>query len=438
MNKDIAQFALEASLKYGAQSTRVCYNETEQSSVSVLNDSIDRIHHSMGSSLYIQLYVDGRYGSFSTNRLEKSELNTFITKSIEATRLLAKDMCRVLPDKILYFKGVPKELKQFDSQYENIDPELKKQIALANAAEVYNTDKKLISVSCDFEDTMESVFMMDSQGFNGESRQTLYTISAECSVRDYDEKRPEAFWYDSAMNFTQLQKKGYGKKALSRALSYIGSQKMKSGKYNIVLENTISSRMISPIISALNGSSIQQMNSFLIDSKGKKIFPESMTLLDKPHKIGAMGARFFDSEGIATKPYAIIENGVVMTYYLNTYYAKKLNTAPTIEGPSVPILTSTSKEKYSLSNILNVVDKGIFVTGFNGGNFNSATGDFSYGIQGFYFEKGEIIHPVSEMNMTGNLITLWNNLICAGNDPRGCAKWLIPTIAFNNVDISGK
>ncbi|MDO4756117.1 MAG: metallopeptidase TldD-related protein, partial [Parabacteroides sp.] len=83
------------------------------------------------------------------------------------------------------------------------------------------------------------------------------------------------------------------------------------------------------------------------------------------------------------------------------------------------------------------VNKGILITGFNGGNCNSSTGDFSYGIEGFLIEKGKLTQPISEMNVTGNMITLWNNLIEVGNDPRLFSSWQIPGLLFDNVDFSG-
>lgn len=81
---------------------------------------------------------------------------------------------------------------------------------------------------------------------------------------------------------------------------------------------------------------------------------------------------------------------------------------------------------------------GILVTGFNGGNCNGATGDFSYGIEGFLFSGGTIIHPVREMNITGNVVSLWNNLAAVGKDPLKWAKWQIPSLAFENINFNGK
>jgi PmbA protein len=210
----------------------------------------------------------------------------------------------------------------------------------------------------------------------------------------------------------------------------------------MVLENTVSSRMVAPIISALNGAAIQQNNSFLRGKLGERLFSPYFQLFDTPHLYGANGSRYFDGEGIATKPMNIIENGVVNSYYINTYFSGKLDMPVTIEGPSVPSCkysesVNSVRESTSLEGILKKCDKGIFITGFNGGNSNSSTGDFSFGVQGFYFENGDIIHPIKEMNITGNIITLWNNIIEIGTDPRESSRWLIPTLAFESVNFSG-
>ena len=93
-------------------------------------------------------------------------------------------------------------------------------------------------------------------------------------------------------------------------------------------------------------------------------------------------------------------------------------------------------EAIGKEELMRIVGDGILVTGFNGGNSNSATGDFSFGVEGFLFKDGKIVHPVREMLITGNLLTLWNNLLAAGNDARFCKSKLIPTLAFGNVDFS--
>lgn len=440
--KEIANKALEMALKQGCSQARITLSANTQSSYSVRDNKIDKIHQAKGSSLYIQLFNQGKYGSFSTNRTEEGELEKFIKNGSEATLLLTPDICRSLPDKSLYFIGETPDLGQRDKTIEHIDPSSKSRIAFECAAEIYNSDSRIISVNSEYGDIDDYTYIVDSQGFEGESKQTSFSLSCECSVKGNGDSRPEGWWYENSLYFDKLLKTGVGSEAFNRALSMLSPGKLKSGKYNMVLENTISSRVVAPIISALSGAAIQQNNSFLKGKLGKKVFQETFQLYDNPHLMGAFGSRYFDGEGIATKPMAIIESGIINTYFINTYYSKKLNIPLTIEGPSVPICKYASSydqiaPKKDLDQILKECGTGIFVTGFNGGNSNSSTGDYSFGVQGFYFENGIIVHPVKEMNITGNLITLWNHFIAAGTDPRGTGRWLIPTLAFESVNFSG-
>lgn len=440
--KEVAQRALEIAMREGCRDVRVGSDMLIQSSFSVRNDNLDRLHQSTGSSLYLQLYVDGRYGYYSTNRTEERELKAFIKNAVEATRLISYDPDRVLPPKELYFKGKEFDLNQFDSSYDSVSPEVKKDIAFACAAEMFGKDKRVVSVNCEYGDSLEYYYMADTGGFEGEMKQTLFTISSECSVKDRGDARPEAWWYESSLMFDSLIREGTGRTAMERALSRLNPKKMKSGKYNMVIENTVASRVISPIISALNGSAIQQKNSFLEGKLGSRLFPENLYFMDRPHIVGAEGSRFYDGEGIATKNINIIEAGVVNTYFINSYNSRKLGMPVTIEGPSV--LSCSLGENFpsgitvnGVNEILTKMERGILVTGFNGGNTNSSSGDFSFGVQGFYFENGKVLHPIKEMNVTGNIISLWNSVAEIGDDPRNTSRWLIPTLAFESVNFNG-
>jgi PmbA protein len=184
--------------------------------------------------------------------------------------------------------------------------------------------------------------------------------------------------------------------------------------------------------------------SFLDGSMGQRVFPEELTMMDMPREHGKNGSRLYDSEGVATVNAPIIENGEVKQYFVNTYNSLKMGISPTVEDASRPYLlpfikgrtlTDTEKE-VSLKDILQLCGNGILVTGFNGGNSNPATGDFSFGIEGFAFSKGKITHPVREMLITGNLIELWNGLIAAGSDMRPSVRWQIGSLAFEKVSFS--
>ena len=438
LNKNIADRALETAIKMGCSASRIVLNYNSNSCYTVRNDKLDRLQQATSSSLYIQIFVEGRYGSFSTNRMNEAELRIFIKKAIEATKLLAPDICRTLPLKELYYTGNKEDLFQYDSSIQSTDPLAKRDIAFKCASEVYGRDKRVLSVNSDYSDSEDCTYIIDSQGFAQESSETIFTVTTECSVKDDSDARPEGWWFHSSIFFDDLQKSGIGERALERALSRLSPQKMRSGIYNVVLENTVSNRVVAPIISALNGAALQQNNSFLKDKLGERLFPDALNLFDTPHIKRMFGARYFDGEGIATKPIDIIKDGVINTYFINTYYSNKLQIPVTIEGPSIlQCKLSSCKEGGDLKEILREVGTGVFITGFNGGNSNSSTGDFSFGINGFYFENGEIMYPVKEMNITGNLISLWNNVIAIGNDPMDTGRWRIPTLAFENANLSG-
>jgi PmbA protein len=229
-------------------------------------------------------------------------------------------------------------------------------------------------------------------------------------------------------------KDNVGRKAYERTLQKLGQTKIDSGRYLMLLDNTQSSSLLSPILYAMNGFALHQKNSFLINKLNEKIISAKVTVIDEPHIKGAFGARMFDREGVATVKRNLIEKGVLKTYFIDTYNAAKLNMEPTVSSSSIVNFDLGTR---SHEQILASIDKGIWVTGFNGGNSNSSTGDFSFGIEGFLIEKGKLSKPVNEMNITGNLLTLWNNILEIGNDPRLNSSIRVPSLLFKDVDFSG-
>lgn len=433
-NKKLAQWAMEFALKNGCQASRVTIYNGTNSSFEIRDMKIDRLTQASESSLVIHLFVDGRYGSFSTNRLDKGELEKFIRNGIDSTRYLAEDKARTLPDPALYYKGEGGGLGLYDSKFDSIQPDDKKDLAMNVCGEIMDKDPRIISSTSSYGDEKSFSYMVASNGFEGENATSAYTLVASASIRGEGDARPESYWYESSLFYDSLIKDGIGAKALERVIQKLGQKKVASGKYTMVVDNMNSSRLLSPIISAIYGSSIQQKNSFLLDKLNQKVIGDNITIIDEPHIQKARGARYFDGEGVATKRLPVFENGVLKTYYIDIYNANKLATAPTISGPSILTMQMGNRD---VEGLIASVNKGILVTGFNGGNSNSSTGDFSYGVEGFVIENGKLTQPISEMNITGNMLTLWSNLVEAGNDFRDLSSWRIPSLVFDGVDFSG-
>ncbi|HOI78687.1 MAG TPA: TldD/PmbA family protein [Petrimonas sp.] len=433
-NKKLAQWAMDCALKNGCQEAKVSLYSGSNTSFELRDAQMDKLQQASESRMSLFLYVDGRYGTYSTNRLDKKELESFIRNGVESTRYLAEDEARVLPDASRYYKGGKPDLQLLDPQFSAVNPDNKVALAQAIAEEALGKDPRIISVESSYGDGDGFSYQITSNGFEGETQQSWYSLSASVAVKGEGEARPSSYWYESSLYLDKLVKEGVGQKALERTLQKIGQKKTKSGRYTMVVDPMNSGQLLRPMLSAIFGSALQQKNSFLLDKLGQKVGSDKFTLLDEPHLIGASGARYFDSEGVATERRSVFDKGVLKTYYIDTYNAKKMDVDPTVANPSILVMQLGNKD---LNGLISDVAHGILVTGFNGGNSNSSTGDFSYGIEGFLIEKGKLTLPLSEMNVTGNMITLWNSLAETGNDPRLNSSWRIPSLVFEGVDFSG-
>ena len=319
----------------------------------------------------------------------------------------------------------------------------------------------LISEEGEYSDSIFDSLVLDSNGLRCRHTETSFEYGVEVTVQDPEGNRFSSYWWDAAPKLKDLRIDGCGEVAFRRAMAQIGPVKVESGKYSMVIDSEVASRLITPVLNALGGYSLQQKNSFMLDSLGKKVFPEWLNIWDRPASVGETGSRLFDSEGVATRETPIVEKGVVKEYFVNTYMSRKMGVAPTVEDATRPVVLpcvapslmsvaepatksvaepveapAETPETFGKEEMMRLLGEGILVTGFNGGNSNSATGDFSFGVEGFLFKDGKIVHPVREMLITGNLLTLWNSLLAAGNDARFCKSKLIPTLAFGNVDFS--
>lgn len=432
--KELAHWALNTALNKGCKEVRVSVYSGSNTDFEVRDKQLDKLQQTSENQMTLHLFVDGRYGSFSTNRMEKSELERFIAHAVESVRYLALDENRRLPSLDWCYRGGEADLDVYDQTLKNLQPDEKLRLAHAAADEILGVDKRILSVQSSYSDAESFVYQIASNGFEGENAVSYFSLMVSVSVKGEGDARPESYWYDQALFFDDLKKEGIGKKALERTLSRIGQQKTFSGSYRMLVDNLNSVRLLSPVFSALNGSALQQNNSFLLGKKGQKIFSEKLTLVDDPHVPRSFGARYFDNEGLATRKRHVFDKGVLKTYFVDTYHAGKMGIQPTVGGPSHLILEMGSR---SMEQMVASTEKGILVTGFNGGNCNSSSGDFSFGIEGFLIENGSFVHPVSGMNITGNMLTLWNSLIEVGNDPRRNNAYQIPTLMFDGVDFSG-
>jgi len=429
----LAEEVIAFALKNGAQQVSVAIEDSRGNDIEIRNRQIDRLTESNRNGLTLRLFVDKKYSVHSTNRLKKDELYKFTEEAIAATRFLAEDEYRALPEPELYYKGGGQDPCIFDTSLESVEAKKKIDLAFLIHDEAWGKDESIISVSSFYSDSISGGVMVTSNGFKGDIARTDISVYATVSVKD-DQSRPSDYWFESGLFFDKLEKTGIGQKALERTLRKKGARKIKSGKYPMILENRIATNLLSPVFSALNGYSIYQKQSFLAGKAGKQVASDILMIDDDPTLKSEPGSRLFDEEGLAAVKRPVIENGILRNYYIDTYYGKKLGMKPTSGSTSNIIFKGGDKD---LAGLIASLKKGILITGFNGGNCNGSTGDFSYGIEGFYIEGGKVINPVNEMNITGNMNDLWFRLAETGNDFMKGTSVKVPSLLIDAVDFSG-
>ncbi|UCD94561.1 MAG: TldD/PmbA family protein, partial [Candidatus Zixiibacteriota bacterium] len=327
------------------------------------------------------------------------------------------------------------DLQTFDGSYDSFTSKERVDIARAVEQAARSRSDKVITCTAGFSDSMYESVKVHSNGFEGSSRGTVFSAGAEATVHGEGEGRPSDWdWRTYRFRKEMVSADALGQGAVDRALAKVGQSKMASGIYDLVIENRAASRLLSSILSPMRASSIQQKRSFLDGKLGEKIASEKMTMIDDPFIISGFGSRLYDGEGMATRRRVMIDKGVLKSYYVDCYYGRKLGMEPTISSPTNMVFEYGDK---SLEQLVAQMKRGILVTSFIGGNSNSTTGDFSVGIIGTYVEDGKRVKPVNEMNISGNLTEVLNQLVEMGNDPWVHSSWRRPSMYFRDVQFSG-
>ena len=441
MSKNLLEQAkqmVQLAQKKGAQGVRVSLNRSRNSQVEWRDGKLDRLRESTQMGMGVTLFADGRYSSNSTSDLRPAAVEKFFADILATTRILAADAHRKLPDPARYTGMHKGDLQIHDEAgMAAVKPEDRRKTAkaLEKAARSVEGADKIISVTTSCSDTLSESALVCSNGMEGQRKSTYFSAFAETSVKDKGDRRPEGWWYDAARYRADLlDVESLGKEATRRALAMVGSKSEKSDDYACVVENVVAARLLYWLMSPLSGQAIQQKRSIFEKKVGDQVGSPLLTLIDDPFVPKGMGSRTYDGEGMATKKRPIFEKGILKTHMLDTYYASKLGKEPTTGSNSNLVFEYGEKD---LAGLLAVMGTGILVTGFSGGNSNSATGDFSVGIRGHWVENGKIVRAISEMNLAGNHLKFWTKLAELGRDARKSSSWRCPSLRFEPVQFSG-
>lgn len=453
----IADRSVALAIEAGASAVQVTLDKARTEIYALLDGELDNIRQTGDRALTFKVYADGRYGVFSTNRLEESSIRDLLVKAVQNVRMLAPDRFRKLPAK----EDTANDAVRGDEMglvwygYDTVTADEK--LAMAKNVSVFaefreaapDRNWKVVSEEVEYNNTLTDTYLTNSDGIHCRHTETSFEVCTQVTVEDNAGDKYSGFWWDYSISPEKVRASDCGHKAVMQAVSQIGPVNADGGRHVMVVSNRIAGRLLQPVLDALGGRAIQQKSSFLTDSLGKQIFSKGLNIMDMPREKGKCGAILFEQDGRACLNREIITDGVVMEYFISTYMSGKLDMPATSECANRPVVkpfisselvegqdNASVPSSIGEAEILGLCGSGILVTDFNGGNCNAATGDFSYGVEGLLFENGKVTAPICNMLITGNIVELWNNLIAAGNDPLDGMSRQVPTVAFKDVNFS--
>lgn len=397
-------------------------------------NQLEKVQEDATRSLSVALYVDGRYSTHVTHDLEPERLKAFLEEAVALTRHLQPDPHRQIPDPKLYEGRSTEDLDLVDPQLSSLDRE-DREAWCREMAEAASKHESVISATSQVADTYGTLARVTSNGFAGTATSTAVVLSTAVTIREGDTKRPEDHYFIAGTHREGLPGPAdVGRIALERVLERRGAAKIDSTKTTMIVHPEAAAMLFARSIGALTGGAVQQRRSYLADKKGERIASDVLTVEDRPLMARALGSRQFDGEGIAAKTMPLIQDGVLASYYVDTYYARKLGWDPTTGSPSNLVFRAGEKD---VEGIISGVEDGILVTSWLGGNANMTSGDYSYGVRGHVIRKGRRAEPISEMNVTGNYLELFERLVEVGNDPVPWFSCRTPTLVFDGIQFSG-
>lgn len=435
--RQIAEFACEKARSLGAEQSAAFLTRRHHRKVVIRDGKWEELSGATQCNLSIRLFVDNRYAVHTTTEISRWGLSRFLDEAISLTRHLMPDKYRRLPESSHYSRRCKTSLGLHDQAGEKLTPEKRKELAQrAYEAARNGAGRHLISASAGFADIFSESVQHHSNGFTERELRTRFSSWATVSLKEPNGKRPSDWSQSASRRLSGLEApEEMGRRAAKRATAWLGARKISSEKLPLIVANRAAGRLLGGLLRPLYGSTLYQRRSCFEGSLGKLLASEKMTLIDEPLLIGGLASRRYDYEGITASSRPVIAQGRLKSYFIDTYYGKKLKMRPT-SGSSSNMVLKPGKE--ALDDLCRKAGRGILVTRFLGGNSNSTSGDFSHGIGGFLVEKGKVSHPVVELNIAGNHKKYWKGLLAVGADPYLYSSLRTPSLLLAPTMVAGK
>ena len=344
--REIADKSVQMALDAGASAVMVSLDKAKTEIYALLDGEIDNIRQTGDRSLTFNIYADGKYGTFSTNRFEEESLRDFLCKAVETVRMLVADPFRGLPDK----KDLATDAVNgdemglcwygYDSVTRDEKLEMARRVSVFGEFSAPSSDRnwRVVSEEVEYNNTLSDTYLTSSDGCRCRQTETSFEVSSQVTVEDNEGNKYTGLWWDYGVSPEKVLSSECGRKAVEMAVMQIAPVNADKGKYTMVVSRLVSGRLLQPVLNALSSLSIYQKSSFLVDALGKQVFSKGLNVMDMPLEKGKSGAILFETDGRACRNREIITDGVVKENFTSIYMSRKLGIPPTSSCPNRPVL----------------------------------------------------------------------------------------------------
>ena len=440
------------ALKAGASDAEAVIREGDEFSVNVRMGQVETLKESGSRGLGLRVFLGTKSASSSTSDLTPDGIRQLVDGAIALARFTEEDPFTGLPE-ASEFGSLPNDLHlYYDDVYSLSGPERIDWARRCEAAALAADPRITNSDGGSFDAATGRKIMANSRGFLGSYRTSYAGVSAAPLAMDANGHMQRDGWWSSARRLADLESpESIGKEAARRTLRRLGARKVPTQRVPIVFAPEVARSLIGSLFEAASGDSIWRHASFLADKLGAQIAAPTLTVIDDnfmllPTGAGAFGSSPFDGEGLPSRRTVVLQNGVLATYLLNTYSARKLglksthNASRGLAGTPGIGCGNLYLEPGQLSQeeIIAQAHTGLFVTSLMGFGTNIVTGDYSHGATGLWIENGQLTHAVEEVTIAGNLADMLMNITAIGNDLVFRGSVASPTLRIDGMTVAGE
>ncbi|WAH59729.1 metalloprotease PmbA [Pseudomonas silvicola] len=412
LQEQVEQIVAEAK-RQGASACEVAVSLEQGLSTSVRQREVETVEFNRDQGFGITLYVGQRKGSASTSASGPDAIRETVAAALAIAKHTSEDEASGLADASLMARDLP----DFDLYHAwDISPEQAIERALACEAAAFDADPRIKNADGTTLSSHQGCRVYgNSHGFIGGYASTRHSLSC-VMIAEADGQMQRDYWYDVNRQGELLaDASSIGLRAAQRAASRLGARPVPTCEVPVLFSAELAGGLFGSFLGAISGGNLYRKSSFLEGAMGQVLFPEWLTLDERPHLQRAMGSAAFDGDGLATCAKPFVENGRLVSYVLSTYSGRKLGLPSTANAGGVHNLFVTHGDQDQAA-LIKQMGRGLLVTELMGQGLNMVTGDYSRGAAGFWVENGEIQFPVQEVTIAGNMKDMFRQIVAIGSD----------------------